>query len=162
MFLPLGGVVLASFAAIIAVAVIARGRNNSRGVLALTVLLIIGWGAAVSGVFFGVLDNCSLSCGTTIRSVTKSPTGQWTAVWFTSDCVSLARYCPPVSHLSIVKRADSVMGTKGNVLSIKGDYLQLYWESGERLRVDYSGDRIIRKRSSFEDVQVIYRVVGTL
>lgn len=162
--LPLSVTVLGVIAVLMTIAFIARGRHNARGVIALTMVLIPSCGLIVSGIFFGVLDNCHLSCGTNVRFESKSPTSEWKAVWFSRDCVSAARYCPPISHVSIVKQSDSDIGSEGNAFSIAGHGgLELRWDANDRIRIEYwAGDRVLRKQSNVRSIQVVYRPIGMM
>jgi uncharacterized integral membrane protein len=77
-------------------------------------LLICAYAAASGAFFLLVLANCSLSCGNRILAEARSPDGHWKAVWYLRQCASPARYCPPVSFVSILKcwRASSQCGGK--------------------------------------------------
>ena len=82
-----------------------RGRS-SRTTAGLTLLLIAACSMLTAGVFFGVLDNCRLRCGTRPKMELKSPTGRWTAVWLIESCPSTSRYCPTISHVIVVAEAE--------------------------------------------------------
>ncbi|HLJ48203.1 MAG TPA: ATP-binding protein [Bryobacteraceae bacterium] len=134
--------VVTATAAILAVGVIAvinRRHLGAGAIVRMTALLIAGCSLSAAGLFFLLLANCSLSCSNRIMADVKSPTGQWRAVWYLQNCVATVRYCPSVSHVSILAPGEEP-GGQGNAFSVAvEDGINLDWKSNDLLRISYPG-----------------------
>jgi hypothetical protein len=161
---PVIGTSLATLAFLLAAAIILRGQQGARSVIAFTAVLGLRCGLVVLGVFFGLLENCHFSCGETVRQEVISPTGRWKAVWLSTDCASVTRVCARVSHVSIVDAHNATLGGEANALVITpGDGLRLQWEADDELQIDYWGfDRVLRRRVRVGDVKIVIRPIGLM
>ena len=137
-------------------AVFYKGGGKLRAIAGHTAVIVAGCCIAAMGLFFGILANCNLSCGTRIEAETKSPTGQWRAVRFSRNCVSVARYCRPILHVSIVSEGQSPGGNTGNAFSVDTfDGVDLVWKSDWLVLIRYpAGSQVLRH----EDLVVILRI----
>jgi hypothetical protein len=146
---------------VVVIAVIHSGRHGMRAVVMWTAVLMAGCAAVAGGVFFAVLDNCRLSCGTRIRAVFQSPSGRQKAIWAVETCHSAARYCPAISHVLVGSVKDSAAK---NALSIEADdEVTLHWESDNVLRIDAPGPaRVLSHTDTVGAVRIVYRPVGFL
>jgi|SRR5690242_8437795 len=152
----------AGLVALLIVGIITRicthGRNKL-AMLRLAVVLLAGCSVAASGVFFGALDNCRLSCGTHVKTQSKSPSGNWTAIYFTEKCVSVARYCPTIWHVSVVGASDHSANTMGKVFSIDNDpSVELEWKSDNLLLIRYwPAAGVLRRREGVGAVRIEFQ-----
>lgn len=80
---------LAAIGGIISLVIIAFIlRQGLAAVSRLTALLIMLCSTSAAGIFYGVLANCHLSCGSRIISEVPNRTGKVKAVWFSRKCVA--------------------------------------------------------------------------
>ena len=151
-------------AATLALGIVASINRRHRGIAAvvrLAALLSLGCFTSAAGLFFVVLANCSLSCGNKIVAESRSPNGRWKAVSFSRNCYATARYCPPVTHVSVLPVTEELPGGDGNVFSIDAvDGIDLAWKSDDVLLVRYFSGPVLRKQKQIGDVRVEYMPVG--
>lgn len=120
------------------VAALHSGRRGRWAVARLSALLMVGCAAAASGVFFAVLDNCRLSCGTRLRAESRSPNGRTNAMLLLQSCSSVARYCPTISHVSVVGGSTSSSRITQTVFSLGADGgVELQWKAEDQLLIRY-------------------------
>jgi hypothetical protein len=74
---PIFGAAIAVVASAAVVAVMYKGRRNLLTVACLTAVIVAASGVVATGLFFGFLGNCNLSCGTKIEAESTSPSGHW-------------------------------------------------------------------------------------
>jgi hypothetical protein len=158
---PICGQMVAAILALGVIAFINRRRRGIGAVVRLAALLAVGCFTAAGGVYFGLLSNCSLSCGNKIVVESTSPDGKWKAVVFSRNCVAIAGFCPETSHVSIVAASEEFSGSKGNAFSIVGDGVDLRWQSDDLLSVRYSG-RVLRRQTRVRDIRVDYLPIGIM
>lgn len=154
---------LAAIGGIISLVIIAFIlRQGLAAVSRLTALLIMLCSTSAAGIFYGVLANCHLSCGSRIISEVPNRTGKVKAVWFSRKCVAMAKYCPSLSYVSIIKRDETLPNTEGETLTIDVyDGLRLEWKSDDRLVVWYPGPaRVLRHQAVADGIHFEYRPVG--
>ena len=158
LLLPICVVGLVAFLILGVIASICIQGRDKLAVLRFAAVLTAVCVMAASGVFFGVLDNCRLSCGTRIKVESKSPTGHWKAIWFTEKCASVARYCPTISHVSVVREAEHSVGAVGNAFSIDTDLgVELEWKSDDLLLIRYWPlARVLRRTDGVGAVRIEY------
>jgi hypothetical protein len=164
MIAPIILAAVATLALLAIVAVIATRRGRTRNAAMLISGLVLVCGAVVACVFFGVLDNCRLSCGPVFDAVVKSPTGQWTAIRFSTKCTAIARYCPAMANVSIVNESERLVGTEGIVFRTSPDtYTELSWKSDDVLLIRYGpGPRILRHEHAIGRVKIEYLPTGSM
>jgi hypothetical protein len=162
----IASVVLAVLA-IVGIAVITtRGKVNASAAPRAS-LLVFTYAAASGAFFLLVLANCSLSCGNRILAEAKSPNGNWKAVWYLRQCVSPARYCPPVSFVSILNADEHLPNAEGNAFSVAADDgVYLEWKEDNLLRISYPGffgvDRSLRQENQVGTVRIEYFPIGSM
>lgn len=160
----ISGTAIAAVLSAAAAAVIHKGRRNWRAVSWLTAMIIAGCGVAATGLFFGVLANCDLSCGTRIEAESMNPTGQWRAVLFSRNCISVARYCHPIANVSIVSEGRTPIENGGNAFRVDAiGGVELVWKSDQLILIRYpDGARILRQEKTVGAVRIEYLPVGNL
>ena len=144
-------------------AITTRGHGNHSTVRRASLLVLTY--AAASGASFLLLVNCSLSCGNRILAETRSPNGNWKAVWYLRQCVSPTRYCPHVSFVSILRADEPLPNTEGNAFSVAADDgVRLRWKADDLLLISYPGfvgvDRSLRQKDQVGIVRVEYLPIG--
>lgn len=157
---PICGLLVASVLALGIIAFMNRRHRGTGAVVRLAALLTVGCFTIAGGLFFGLLRNCSLSCGNKTVAELRSPGGRWKAVSFSKNCVAIVRDCPQVSHVSIVAASEELPGGDGNVFSVVGEGgIILQWKSDTVLSVQYHGV-VLRQQKRVRDVRVEYLPVG--
>jgi hypothetical protein len=160
---PIWVTTIAVIASAAVVAVINQKQRNLFAIAGLTAVIVAGCVVVATSLFFGILANCNLSCGTRIEAESRSPTGLWRAVRFSTNCTSIARYCRPIAHVSIVSEGQAPRGNTGNAFSIDAtDGVELLWKSDQLLLIRYPlGSRVLRQEKAVGAVRVEYLpVVG--
>ena len=145
------------------IAVVQKGRRNIGAIVRLTLLSTAICGVVATGAFFALLDNCSLSCGQMIKSQSDSPSGRWRAVLYSTNCVSVARYCPSVSHISVVSNTQTALD-KGDVFTGPDLAVDMEWKSDQVLLIRgyWKNDRVARQVHSIGPVRIEYLPIGLL
>jgi len=157
---PICGLLIAALLALAVIAFINRRHRGAGAVVRLAALLAVGCFTAAGGIFFGLIRNCGLSCGNKTEVELRSPDGRWRAVSFSTSCVAIARYCPPVSHVSILAASEELPGGGGNAFTVVGvGGIVLQWKSDDVLSVGYHGT-VLRQQKRVRDVRVDYLLIG--
>jgi len=160
---PLCGSVVAATLAPSVIALINRRQRGIAAVVRLAALWTLGCFTAAAGVFFGLLANCSLSCETKIVAESRSPNGRWKAVSFSKSCDAVARYCAPVSYVSVLPAREGLPGGDGNLFSIVAVVgMELEWKSDDRLLVRYFSGRVLRQQKRVGEVRVEYLQIASM
>ena len=157
------GTVTATLGSLFIVAVILKGRNH-RAVAGIWATSIVACSVAATIIFFGVLANCRLCCERRIKTDLTSPNGRWRAVQFVEACRAMARFCPAVTHVSILGSGDRLPGAEGNAFRVESDYpVDLTWKSDQLLVIHYSPSvPVLRRRSAVGTVRVQYEAIPIL
>ena len=148
---------------LLGVAALHRGRRGRWGFAGLSALLIIACAGAASGVFFEVLDNCRLSCETRLRAESRSPNGRTNARLLLESCSSVARYCPPISHVSVVSESTGSAITQ-TVFSLDADGgVEFQWKAEDQLLIRYwPWARVLRREGQVGSVRIEYLPIPVL
>ena len=151
--------------AIAGVAVITTRGQSSPSTVRRASYLVLTYSAVSGASFLLLLANCSLSCGNRILSEAKSPNGNWKAVWYLRQCVSPARYCPPVSFVSILRADEQLPNAEGNAFSVAADDgVRLDWKADGLLLISYPGfvgvNRSLRQQHQVGNIRVEYLPIG--
>ncbi len=155
---PICGGAVASFVAIVLLATLHRRQRGRWAVIKVSLLLTAACFFAASVVFFTVLDNCRLSCGTKLRAESSSPKGNYRAMLVSETCAAPARYCPPIWHARVAGAIEQT------VLSIdNGGGLELHWLAEDRLQIRYSPlAQILRQEERVGALHISYISFGIL
>jgi hypothetical protein len=128
------------------------------------VLLTAGCCAVTATLFLSLLANCRLSCGNRVVAESKSPDGEWTAIWLLESCAAAARYCPPISHIVLLRDGERLPGGEGEAFSVRSaDGVGLEWKSNDRLVISYAAwTKVLRKRSRVGIVRLEYLPIASM
>jgi hypothetical protein len=139
-------------------------RRGALSVVALAGVFTLVSGAVASGIFFGVLENCHLSCGTRIRARLQSPNGHATATWSVESCTSTTRACPPISLISVSEHFDHTSEAEQNVFSINtDDGVEMQWQSDYSLLIRYWPlARALDRKERIGNVRIQYQEIPVL
>jgi hypothetical protein len=150
-------------AGVLAIAVMAAiGGRQREGAKTLRAILMMGaCYMATAGLSFAVLANCSVSCGERTIEAVQSPSRLWRAIWTSQDCTAIARYCPSISKVTILRSGEATSNSQEVFSIAEADGLQLEWKSDNLLLISYmAGMRILRKDNRAGVVQNKYLPIG--
>ena len=157
--------VLGSLGLLTAAAIVVRGRKPFGGAVRVTVLLWLATGIMVASLFYGVLDNCRISCGSNIEGKVKSPTGAWTAVQFSTKCFARTRLCPSSSYIAIVGQMGQTGDEETVFKTVPDTYMELRWKSDHVLLIQYwavPDVHVLRREARIGEVEVEYLPTGPM
>lgn len=160
---PICAAALATILALSFISALCTGTRHLWITAGVTVALTVACGAVTTGLFFGVLENCHLSCGTKTKAISRSPSGRWSAIWRTEDCVSATRYCPTISRVFVVPQPEQRRVSE-IAFSIETDSgVELEWKSDRRLLIRYWPlSRILKRTNTVGTVRIEYQPIPIL
>jgi hypothetical protein len=154
-------------ASILLLFIIAAVHEKQRGkwaIVRLSALLSAACLVAGTGIFFAVLDNCRLSCGTKLRAESSSPSRRNRAILLSEACTSFARYCPATAHVSVVSEAADSARVERTVFSLDAyEGVEFQWLSEDHLLIRYWAlARILRRENRAGAVRIEYLPIPAL
>ncbi len=169
LFLPTFAALLASLFAAVGASFVLRRQAGVASVVRTAALLIAGCGTLAVGIYFGLLANCTLSCGETVVAESESPNGAWKAVWIVEHCSSVSRACPTISHVRVSPNGIRPILRREDVFSAMnlGD-LRMEWKADDRLTISYIGTSltspltVLTKRDRLGTIHLDYLPIGWL
>lgn len=155
----------ASLTAVLLIAITLRKKRGAWAVVRASALLVCACVAAGAGIFFGVLENCGLSCGAKVAAESRSPNGRSNAKLLSQTCTAVSRYCPPISHVAVEVNSEGGAIIEKTVFSIGSDTaaVELHWDTADRLAIRYWPlARILRQEDRLGAVQIVYVPIPVL
>jgi uncharacterized integral membrane protein len=162
LIVPICGSAVAGALAVGGAAFIHIRRSGRDAFIRSSALLMVACLAVSAGLFFALFANCSLSCSNRVVAESKSPDGQWTAVWSLETCTASARYCPSISRVVVVGSGDHVPRRYSEAFSAtSSDGVLLQWKTNHLLVISYPAEtRILLKQTQVGTVRLEYMPIG--